>query len=202
MRNLQFAVFIVLFEKELFTIAGTVRYSSTAFILPENMRLIHMPLIEKVKTHYASKPRIIVPKHPSRYLAEMTFTPIKGNQILLFAKYFEKITFKSYLHLSIHGICSDHRVGPALWSFNGSVDSHFDIDDLVLIKSTENALGITFAVQLISHWKLFDISTTEPDALDKFPLIEFGKIDYDQKLMLNSVHRNSFGLSKVFMQSC
>ena len=56
--------------------------------------------------------------------------PVKANRILLFAKYFEKMTYQAYLHLSIHEIRSDHRVGHALWSFNGSVDGHFDNNDL------------------------------------------------------------------------
>jgi len=46
--DLEFMTFIVLFEREPFIIAGMVRYSSTTSIPPENMRLICMPLIEKV----------------------------------------------------------------------------------------------------------------------------------------------------------
>ena len=90
-----------------------------------------------------------------------------------------------------------------MWSFNGSADSHFNVDDLVPIKFTENALGITFGVQFDDHWKLFNISTTDT-ALDNFPLISSGRIDFDLKLRskqkgeLNS----SPGLSKIFMQSC
>ena len=133
-------------------------------------------------TNYAFKPRIIVPKHPSRRLTKMSFVPIKGNRILLFAKYSARDwrTHEYCLHLSIHEIRSDHRVGPALWSFNGGADGHFNIRDLELIKSTENALGITFGVRFDDHWKLFDISTT--DASDNFPLIESGRIDFDIKL--------------------
>ena len=47
-RNLEFTTFIVLFERELFVIAGTVRYLSTTSIPPEGMRLTHMLLIDKV----------------------------------------------------------------------------------------------------------------------------------------------------------
>ena len=108
------------------------------------------------------------------------------------------MTYESYLHLSIHEICSDHRVGPALWSFNGGVASHFDIDDLVPINYTENALGITFGVRFHNHWKLFDISTT--DASDDFPLIEFGRIDFDIKYS-EWERRSRLGLSEIFMQS-
>ena len=153
-------------------------------------------------THYAFKPRIIVPKHPSRDLVEIFFIPIKGNRILLFAKYSGKQTFKSpYLHLSIHKIRSDHRVGCALWSFNGSVDGHFDTDDLEVIKSTKNALGITFGVRFDNHWKLFDISTTaDTDASDNFPLIESGRIDFDLKL--KSKWKNSPGSFKIVIQLC
>ena len=129
----------------------------------------------------------------------MSFIPIKGNRILLFAKYVKKMTYKLYLHLSIHEICSDHRVGPALWSFNGGVASHFHIDDLVPINYTENALGITFGLRFDDHWKLFDISTT--DASDNFPLIESGRIDFDIKLYSEWKHFNSLGLSETFMQS-
>jgi hypothetical protein len=161
-----------------------------------------MLLIENsYTTHYAFKPRIVVPKHPSRDLEKNLFVPIKGNQMLLFAEYFEKINSESYLHLSIHEIRSNNRVSPALWSFNGSVDDHFDIDNLKPLKSTENALGITFGARFDNHWKLFDISTTDTDALDKFPLIESGRIDFDLKLNSRWEH-DSFGLSNIFRQSC
>ena len=119
--------------------------------------------------------------------------------MLLFAKYKEIINWSNYLYLSIHEIRSDHRVGPALWSFNGGVASHFHIDDLVPINYTENALGITFGVQFDDHWKLFDISTT--DASDNFPLIESGRIDFDIKLYSEWERRSSLGLSETFMQS-
>jgi hypothetical protein len=160
-----------------------------------------MQLTEKVvSTHYAFKPRIVVPKHPSRRLTEISFALIKGNRMLLFAKYLEKTTLRSYLphlHLSIHEIRSDNRVGPALWSFNGCVDGHFNIYNLQLIKSTENALGINLGERFDNHWKLFDISTTETDSSDNIPLIESGRIDFDLKLKSNSAHGNSFGLSEI-----
>ena len=139
----------------------------------------------------------MVPEHPSRELQISSFIPIKGNRILLFAKYLEGMTYESYLHLSIHEIRSDHRVGPALWSFDGGVASHFDIDDLLLINYTENALGITFGVRFDNHWKLFDISTT--DASENFPLIESGRIDFDIKLYSEWERRNSLGLFEIFM---
>ena len=132
----------------------------------------------------------------------MSFVPIKSNWILLFATYLGKTTWEPYLHLSIHEIHFDHRVGHALWSFNGSVDGRFNILDLELVKSTENALGITFWVRFDNHWKLFDISTTETDAPDNFPLVESGRIDFDLKFESRSVHDRSPGLSKFFMQSC
>ena len=155
-------------------------------------------------TNYAFKPRIIVRKHPSRRLNNISFVPIKDNRILLFAKYSvgDWRTPEYHLHLSIHEIRSDHRVGPALWSFNGSVDGHLNNLDLEPIRSTENALGITFAVQFDNHWKLFDISTTETDAPDNFPLVESGRIYFDLKFKSKSVHDRSPGLSKIFMQSC
>jgi len=104
-----------------------------------------------------------------------------------------------YLHLSIHEIRSDNRVGPALWSFNGSVDGHFDIFHLELIKSTENALGVTAAARFDDHWKLFNISTTDTEASDNFPLIESGRIDFDLKPKSGN---DSLGLSEIFVQSC
>ena len=104
-----------------------------------------------------------------------------------------------YLYLSIHEIRSDHRVGPALWSFNSGVALHFDIDDLVPINYTENALGITFGLRFDDHWKLFDISTT--DASDNFPLIESGRIDFDIKLYPGWERKSSLGLFETFMQS-
>ena len=109
------------------------------------------------------------------------------------------MTYKSYLHLSIHGIRSDHRVGPALWSFNGGDASHFYIDDLVPINYTENALGITFGLRFDDHWKLFDISTT--DTPDNFPLIESRRIDFDKKLYSKWEGKRSLGLSETLVQS-
>ena len=108
----------------------------------------------------------------------------------------------SYLHLSIHEIRSNSRVGPALWSFNSSVDCDFNIVDFELIKSTENPLAITFWARFGYHWNLFDVSTTETGALDNFPLIESGKMDFDLKIKeLKFLDENRYlGLSKIFMQ--
>ncbi|KIJ90595.1 hypothetical protein K443DRAFT_686667 [Laccaria amethystina LaAM-08-1] len=138
--------------------------------------------------HFSAKyePRIIVPEHPSRYLGKISFIPIKGNRILLFAKYV-KNNPKTYLHLSIHEIRSDNRVGPTLWSFDGDVHSRFDLYNFVPIKSTENALGITFGEQFNDHWKMFDICTTDTDASDNFPLIESGRIDFGLKFKSESL---------------
>ena len=152
-----------------------------------------MPSLRKLyTTHYALKPQIIVPKHPSRRLVKFSFVPIKGNQILLFATSYGNST---YLRLSIHEIRSDNRVGPALWSFDGSADSHFNIFDLGFIQSTENASGITFGMRFDDHWKLFDISTTGTDTSDKFPLIESGRIDLDPKPRSQLGGNSEFGLS-------
>ena len=108
----------------------------------------------------------------------------------------------SYLYLSIHEIRSDYRVGLALWSFNGGTYGHFHINDLELIKSTQNALGITFRAQFTDHWKLFDISTTDTIASDNFPLFESGRIEHDRKLKKQSWSgENSRGLSENFSQS-
>jgi len=58
-------------------------------------------------------------------------------------------------------------------------------------------------LQFIDHWKLFDISTTDTDALDDFPLIESGRIDFELKLNLSlRARKNSPGLSEIFMQLC
>ena len=71
------------------------------------------------------------------------------------------------------------------------------------MKSTENALGITFWARFDDHWKLFDLSTTETDTLDNFPLIESGRINFDLKFKLKKWPHDdkSFGLSKFFIQS-
>ncbi|KIJ97188.1 hypothetical protein K443DRAFT_681743 [Laccaria amethystina LaAM-08-1] len=147
--------------------------------------------IFELNIHSSGKhePQIIVPKHPSWRLEKISFVPIKGNRVLLFARYFGKATIRSYipyLYLSIHEIHSNNRVGPALWSFDGSVYGHLNIYHLELIKSTENPSRITWGERFDDHWKLFDISTTETDASNKFPLIESGRMDFDLKL-----HRNS-----------
>ena len=146
--------------------------------------------------HYPFQPRIIVPKHlSSHYLKGISFVPIEGNRILLLAKYLigkksstpyhpllfirekpsERHSVESCLHLSIYEIRSDNRVGSILWFF---ADNHFHIDDLELIKSTENAFGITLRARLDDHCKLFAISTTETDA----SVTESGRIDFDLKL--------------------
>ena len=131
----------------------------------------------------------------------MSFVPIKGNRILLFAKYSAGAwVAPEYLHLSIHEICSDHRVGPALWSFNGSIDGH--LLNLELIKSTGNALGIAFWARFDDHWKLFDISTTETNTSNNFPLIESGRIDFDLKFKSKSARGKNLCLPKNFMHSC
>ena len=183
---------------------GKVQYSSTTSIPPENMRSdSHAAHWESRITHYPFKPRIIVPKHPWRELIGFSFIPIKGNHcILLFAKYWKYCRGAlpdHFLHLSIHKICSDSRVGPALWSFNRYVHCDFNTVDFELIKSTENPLAITFCALFDDHWKLFDISTT--DASDNFPLIESGRIDFDIKLYSKWERRSSLGLSEIFMQS-
>ena len=160
-----------------------------------------MPFIKKVVCNLLSlKPRIIIPKHPSRRLVKISFVPIKGNQILLVAAYSIN-SGGCYLHLSIHEIRSDTRVGPALWSFSNGVDRCSDISHLELIRS-ENPLGITFGRRFDDHWKLFDISTTDPDASDNFPLIESGRMDFDLKLKSQWGPNDSLGLFEILMQSC
>ena len=152
-----------------------------------------MLLIERLcTTHYAFKPRLVVPKHSLRRLREISFVPIKGNRILLFAGYLGNLD-ESYLHLSIHEIQSDNRVGPALWSFDGSVNYPYNVFDLESMKTTKNAMGITLGVQSIYHLPLFDISTSDTDAND-FPLIESGRIHFNSEWML----WNSLGLSEIF----
>jgi hypothetical protein len=143
----------------------------------------------------------MVPEHPSRQLGKFSFIPIKGNRILLFAKYSKYGPYDTYLHLSIHEIRSDDRVGPTLWSFDSGVYGHFDIDNFVPIKSSENALGITFGERFYNHWQLFDICTTGTDASDKFPLIESGRIDFGLKFKSKSLGDKSSGWSEIFMQS-
>ena len=69
-----------------------------------------------------------------------------------------------------------------------------------MIKSTENTLGIIVAARCSDHWKLFDISTTETDASNNFPLIESGRIDFDLKLKSRWDY-GSRGLSEIFIQS-
>ena len=140
---------------------------------------------------------MIVPKHRSRRLGKISFVPIKGNRILLFAKYIAGPTLPAeYIHLSIHEIRSDHRVGPALWSFDGMV-GYLGISPLEPMKSTENALGINFWMRDGHHWRLFDISTTDTDASGDIPLIESGRIEFNLKLGWDSI-----GLFEIVIQLC
>ena len=53
-RNLGFTTLIVLYERELFVISRTTRYSSTTSIPLENMRLIHTSPTEKVVYNWLS----------------------------------------------------------------------------------------------------------------------------------------------------
>ena len=134
---------------------------------------------------------------------KFSFVPIKGNQILLFAKYIEdrKLFLQHFLHLSIHEICPDNRIGPVLWSFNRTVACDQNNFELELIKFTENPLAITLWARFDDHWKSFDISTTETDASDNFPLIESGRMDFDLDFeQLKWVRENSLGLSENFIQ--
>ena len=104
-----------------------------------------------------------------------------------------------FLQVSIHEIRSNNRVGPALWSFDFT-DCPWDLSDLQLLKSTENPLAFTFWGRFSDHWKLFEISTTETDASDNFPIIESGKIDFDLKIKeLKWVHKSGLGLSEIFI---
>ena len=157
-------------------------------------------------THYAFKPRIIVLKHPSQRFGNFSFVPIEGNHILLRAQSGETAegSYAPYLHLSIHEIRSDNRVGPALWSFNGSVDCYLKFSKLEVKKSTENAWEITLEAQFDDHWKLFNISissTTETDALNNFPLIESGRIGYEPKPTDEEWpwSESRLGLSEIFI---
>ena len=52
------------------------------------------------------------------------------------------------------------------------------------------------------HWELFDISTTETDALNNFPLIESGRIDFDLEFKSRLMHNRNVGLYKIFRQTC
>ena len=77
------------------------------------------------------------------------------------------------------------------------------MNDLVPIKSTNNAFGTIFGAECHDHWKLFDISTTGTNASDNFPLIESGRIDHDLKPKERElVDNNDLGLSEIFMQPC
>ena len=106
--------------------------------------------------------------------------PINHNRILLIGKTFEESYYDDttwhYLHLSIHEIHS-YRVGPALWTYHNHGRSN--IFQLQPMKSTTNALGITFGVHRTSRMELFDVST---DGKDSYPLVEAGQLNYSRKL--------------------
>jgi hypothetical protein len=110
-----------------------------------------------------------------------TLIPINHNQILLIGKCHEESYYDDdywdYLHLSIHEIHS-YRVGPALWTYDHY--GHSNIFQLQPMKSTTNALGITFGVHSESRMELFDISTEAKKGC--YPLIEAGQLNYSRKL--------------------
>ena len=107
--------------------------------------------------------------------------PINRNRILIFGQsredsYYTDETWH-YLHLSIHEMHS-YRVGPALWTYHHYGRS--DIFQLQPMKSTTNALGITFGVDSRSRMELFDISS---DAKERsYPLVEAGQLNYGRQL--------------------
>ena len=106
--------------------------------------------------------------------------PINRNRILLIGKSFEESYHDDetwhYLHLSIHEIHS-YRIGPALWTYHDY--GHSNIFQLQQMKSTTNALGITFGVYSTSFMELFDVSI---DTKDSYPLVKAGKLNYSRKL--------------------
>ena len=114
-------------------------------------------------------------------LKSFTLIPINHNRILLIGKSFEKSyyddTTRHYLHLSIHEIHS-YRIGPALWTYHKY--GHPNIFQLQSMKSTTNALGITFRVDSETHMELFDISTDAQE--DSYPLVNVGQLNYSQQL--------------------
>ena len=61
----------------------------------------------------------------------------------------------------------------------------------MLIRSTENALGVTLGEWFHDHWKLFNIPTTETDASDNIRLIESGRLDFGLKPKLKLVGKIS-----------
>ena len=107
--------------------------------------------------------------------------PINGNRILVIGQSLEESYYTDeiwhYLHLSIHEIHS-YRVGPALWTYHHYGRSN--IFELRPMKSTTNALGITFGVHSKSHMELFDISTDGKK--DSYPLVEPGQLNYGRQL--------------------
>ena len=107
--------------------------------------------------------------------------PINRNRILLIGKTFEESYYDDttwhFLHLSIHEIHS-YRVGPALWTYHHY--GHSNIFQLQPIKSTTNALGITFGVHSKSRMELFDVSTDGKK--DSYPLVEAGQLNYGRQL--------------------
>ena len=110
-----------------------------------------------------------------------TLIPINRNRILLIGKSFEQSYHDDetwhYLHLSIHEIRSYH-VGPALWTYHDY--GHSNIFELQAMKSTTNALGITFAVDSKTRMELFDVSSDAKK--DRYPLVEAGQLNYSRQL--------------------
>jgi hypothetical protein len=109
-----------------------------------------------------------------------TLIPIHRNRILLIGQCHEESYYDDqtwdYLHLSIHEIHSYH-VGPALWTYHSY--GYLNIFQLRPMKTTTNALGITFGVHSQSCMELFDIST---DAKDSYPLVKAGQLNYGREI--------------------
>lgn len=128
-----------------------------------------------------SQPRWIASLQHTSMAISFTLFPINRNQILLIGMTFEESYYTDetwhYLHLSIHEIHS-YRVGPALWTYHDY--GHSDIFALQPMKSTTNALGITFGLDFTSCMELFDVSTDAKE--DRYPLVKAGQLKYSRQL--------------------
>ncbi|KIJ95325.1 hypothetical protein K443DRAFT_683104 [Laccaria amethystina LaAM-08-1] len=126
------------------------------------------------------EPRMITRLQSTSYGNSFSLIPINRNQILLIGTCHEESYDNDdtwdYLHVSVHEIHS-YCVGPALWTYHNYGRSN--IFQLQPMKSTTNALGITFGVDFKSHMKLFAVST---DTKDRYPLVEAGQLNYSRQL--------------------
>ena len=134
-------------------------------------------------SQFLSQPQLIATLEFTSMGNNFMVIPINRSRILLIGQCLEESyhddTTWHFLHLSIHEIrVHSFRIGPALWTYHDY--GHSNIFQLQPMKSTTNALGITFGVYSKSRMEQIDVSTDAKE--DDYPLVDAGQLNYSRQL--------------------